>query len=495
MAWNYPLLDRIAAGGDAWLAEHPSVEMALGMAWESSDPRGRRRIVSTLLSRRQPEGLTVMIEHLHELDSGSRAELARQVSRLQKPLRLVLSGASESTKNQTRAQINALLLVEAAAAGGLAYLVVEKLRSTDEPIRNQAERCLLGMVKRVSEMEAADGERLTQTINEAIAGYARHRSLAVIRAWLGLAPRGLAAGGKAIEALQDTEHAAVAPMRDRLKSADGQSERGALVAALALPTLDLAAVHGLRRCFENGTWGEAIAGHEHLLNLPAVRRGLARAGEPGGLFPASLNGQSDSAIAALPAWICALPISPLEKARRLGLASKNADERSAPLARLNATRELIALTKDKQNLPDYAADPRLDHEVRRQLLPRLEDSSIAIARLAATHLVPSSKNDAERNEILTAMSRSKHASIRTMAGRRLRASAFDRLWNVWPQLNDKNRLRAARATLNVDPLAARRLESHLKRGGSHRTRALEIVTSAPDMPTLKKYAGLMGGAA
>ncbi|MBB6428785.1 hypothetical protein [Algisphaera agarilytica] len=488
MAWKYPLLERIAAGKDPWLVDHPSVERAMGVAWDSADPAGRRKIIATLLSRRQPEGMVVLIQRLHELDPGSRAELAQRIDRLQKPIRLVLSGSSSA--QDLRAQINALLLIEAAGAGDLTYLVCEKLRSTLPEVRVQAENTLRGMAGRASTMPPTDAQRLTQSVNDAVVRFGNHKNTAALQAWLGLAPRGLVAGGAAIEALQDAEHPAVGPMRELLIAPEHPLVRAGLVACLAIPTLTLAAVQGMRRCFQNHHWGQAIEGREHLLDWSAVRRGLARAGEPEHLLPASWESQSEQAIAALPAWITALPISPLNQAIRLGHLTHHDAPRTARFA---ATRRLMDLVDTSASDPGAAADPRVLAEVRQQLLSRADDEDASISRLAATWLLRRIPHAGHDEEVLTALSRSRHEATQSLAIRRLAASAFDRLWDAWPRLNDASRLSAARAALKADPLAYRRLESQLKRGGSHRTRALEIVTCVPRPDALNQ--SFAGGAA
>lgn len=474
MAWNYPLLDRIAAGQDRWLIDHPSVERAMGVAWDTADPAGRRKIIATLLQRPRPEGLVVLIQRLHELDPGSRAELAQRIDQLQKPLRLVLSGGAYA--QDPAAQINALILIEAAAAGSLAYLVTEKLRSPHDKVRQRAGDSLLGMVSRAEQMGPVDSHRLTEAVNDAVVRYGRHQQPAALQAWLGLAPRGLVAGGAALESLQDADHPAVGPLRERLSTPDHAHDRAGLVACLAIPTLTLAAVAGLRHCIQNDTWGQAIAGREHLLDWSAVRRGLSRAGEPQHLLPASWDAQSDAAVAALPAWITALPMSPLDQSIRLGHLTTDA----TPLpARFAATRRLIALAEHAAQQPGQSADPRLLAEAQHQLLGRADDENASLARLAAAWLLRRQSDLGGSDEVLATLSRSRHDAVKQMASRRLATTAFDRLWQAWPKLKATARLDAARAALKVDPLAHRRLESQLKRGGSHRTRALEIVTCVP----------------
>jgi len=473
MAWKYPLLDRIAAGSDRGLTEHPSVQRAIGVAWDTADPAGRRKIIAALLQNRQPENLVTLIQRLHELDPGSRAELVQRMDQLQKPLRIVLSGSNASQSPD--AQINALILIEAAAAGSLAYLVTEKLRSPHDEVRRQAEAGLLGLVGQADSMSDVDSRRLIEAVNAAVVRYASHRRPAVLRAWLGLAPRGLVAGGASLDALQDTDHAAVGPMRDLLKAAEHPLDRAGLVAALSIPPLTLAAVAGLRRCIEKETWGEAIAGREHLLDWAAVRRGLARAGEPGALLPDTWDDAPGAAVAALPAWIAALPMPPLDQAAQL----RRLSDAATPLpARFAACRRLITLVDQADINVTASPDPRLIAQVQQQLTDRVDDQNASLARLAAAWLLGQNTDD-NHAAALAAISQSRHSPVKAMASRRLRATAFDRLWDAWPNMNDTARLQAARTALKLDPLAAQRLEAKLRRGGRPRSQALEIVTCIP----------------
>lgn len=510
MVWNYPLLDRLAAGRDPWLAEHPAVERALGVAWDTADTAGRRKLIATLLQRGRPEGLIHLIQRLDQLDAGSQAEMVSRIDQLHRPLRKVLGSSHEGS--DAAAQVNALTLIEAADAGDLAYLVTEKLRSPRDEVRQRAVHALLGLVRRVEWMPPVAVQRLTQAVNESVVRFGHHREPAILRAWLGLAPRGLVAGGQVVEALEDTDHPAVGAMRELLRTADGPLIRAGLVPALAISPLCLAAVEGLRRCMKENGWDQALTGRDHLLDLPAVRRGLARAGEPAGLMPevgvgdatveasagwsdGPTDERQDESAGGLPgtfpgefpggawsglaAWIDALPWSGLTKAARLGQLL----DRPGVAARLSATRRLMALGDAAADPAAVLPDPQMAAEVRRLVLTRADDEDPALARLAAAWLLREAKKTcAERGSqaesTVSVLDRSRHAGVRAMARRRRSLTAFDTMWNAWPKLAPADRIDAARTALDLDPHARRRLEVLLRQGGSSRKRAVEIVTLA-----------------
>ncbi|MEM7624555.1 MAG: hypothetical protein AAF333_02885 [Planctomycetota bacterium] len=472
MAWNYPLIDRLLVGQDRWLAEHPATERALATAWATAKPAGRRKLIAALLAQSQPAGLLLLIRRLHELDPASRDELVRRLDQLQSPLRRCLAGPDDS---DTVAIGNALTLIAEGAAGDLAYLVVAKLRHTAPEVRAAAGACLRLLAQKAPAMEPGTAGRLAEAVNDAVARFAHHRHPAVLRAWLALAPRGFAAGGRAVEALQDAEHPAVGPIRELLQDADGPEVRNGLITALAWPTLALAAVAGLRACAAEGQLGPVIAGREHLLDLPAVRRGLSRVGDVAELLPVSPQPlprepkatETEPACPAWAAWIEALPMPDLDRALRLGRFMASPD----PATRLSALRRLLPLADRRR-----ADDPRAVAESATHVQNASEnDTDPAIARLAGAWLLARARTEPEG---LSAVARSRHASIRTAAGRRLGATAFERMWAAWPRLGDRARLDAARAALRLDPTARTRLESQLRGGGAARQRAVEIVTLA-----------------
>jgi len=526
MAWNYALIDRIVAGKDRWLIEHPSAAQAIGAAWPTADPAGRRRLIGALLERQSTENGVMLIRRYADLDPGSQAELALRIDRLHRPLGQVLNHSDPA------GQFHALTLIGSSTVGSLAYLIIPKLRHDDPALREQAGWCLGQLVHRIAEMDPAAAVRLTETVGDAVVRYGYHQHPAALRAWLALGTRALVNGsGPAIEALQDANHPAVGPMRQLLRDDEQADVKRGLVTALALPTLALAAVQGLRRCLDNGTLGSVIAGREHLLDLPAIRRGLARSGEPAELLPAletletlqqadstappplgSAPAQAnDHAASAWPAWIDALPAPPLAKAVRLGVLLHHPHHatRQAAMARLTALADAHThpgntpgnapgntqrswnpsggvagfggSTRGGDNTQANDAgrnDPRVVHEAVRGLTHSASyDPSAVLARLAAAWLM--ARPEATRSaDLLQPLLGSTHLTVQRAVARRLKATAFDRLWRSWPTLDHRARLAATRATLQQDPATLRRLEARLRRGGVDRRRALEIVTTA-----------------
>ena len=358
-------------------------------------------------------------------------------------------------------------LIEAAQ---LSYLVTARLRHESAEVRAAAGRCLACLVAQRPRMDGRSAHRLAQVIGEAVAHFPHHRHPASLRGWLSLGGQSLALGGPAVEALQDADHPAVLAMREQLQAADDIAVRRGLIPALALPTLALAAVQGLRRCAADDTLLEAIIGQEHLLRLPAVTRGLARAGDAAELLPAAWKQDDPDRpwrdVGGGPswvAWVAALPLPAVARVVRLSRLAESAD----PQTRLAALREAIAICD-----PDPATrDPQVAHEAQ-AIARRLarDDEHPAVARLASTWLTAQKVP----GEILGDLMRSPHEAVRDAAGRRLGAGAFDRLWQNWPKLNASARASAARAAARLDPSTRHRLDELLMRSGPQRDRALEV---------------------
>ena len=284
MPWNYTILDRLSLGKHPQL-NHPSVELALSAAWASADAGGKQRLVTAMLHRRQTRGLELLIRRLHELGADARAELVRRAEDLDTPLRKCLG---DPAGNDPTPPVNALGLIADGAAGGLADLATSRLRHAHPQVRTAAGACLRLLALKAPQMPPRSATRLADAVNGAVERFAHHRHPAALRAWLALAPRGLAAGGGVVEALQDPDHPAVGPMRELLQAAEGPEVRRGLIAALSFRTLALAATAGLRVCAAQNQLDPVLKDQEHLLDLPAVRRGLARVGDPTELWPLSL---------------------------------------------------------------------------------------------------------------------------------------------------------------------------------------------------------------
>ncbi|MEM8739790.1 MAG: hypothetical protein AAGG38_15115, partial [Planctomycetota bacterium] len=508
MAWKYPLLQHIAEGRDPALTRHPATARALAAAWATAHPAGRRQLVAALLRHGPPENRLTLITHLDELDPPTRAELAQNLHLLHTPLRLALGRAEPGP------QRHALALIRDAHAGGLAYLVVEKLRHPDPALRRDAGQTLLHLADAGPHLTAPDRLRLVQAVNQALLRYAHHQHPATLDAWLTLAPYVPTLDPEPLGALEDPDHPAVAPLRDRLKldpspkpDTDAPEKdtpdrviRG-LVPALLLATLAPAAVAGLRQLALRGRLAPALLGQEHLLDLPAVRRRLAHAGQPDDLAlpqpsaPATAMAPStaprdlsetapESVAASTPApawaaWLDALPLSPAAKLRRLADLLRSPE--SSPTARLDALRRLTALAP--RPTPSPIAPPADSPDLTRQIIDALrplgDDPDSAVARLAAAWCLAPPRPD---RDTLDTLRRSRHAAVRRLAERRLAATAFDRLWHAWPKLNDAARLAAARAALRVDPSTRPRLDAQLRRGGPGRRRAVEITTYTDAVP-------------
>ncbi|MEM9883678.1 MAG: hypothetical protein AAF800_12260 [Planctomycetota bacterium] len=477
-------MERLAAAepADAWLTGHGSVDPALGRAWDTAEPVGRRRLIGLLLRRGRPEGHAALIRRWDELDGGSRAELAGLIGRLAGPLRKVAASADPAM------QRHALALIAAANAGGFGYLVIEKLRSDTPAVRAAASATLCGLVEGVAAMPPRAAAGLADAVGESVARHRPGGDQAALRAWLGLGPRVLTGGetdgargrAAAVAALSEAEHPAVGPMRGLLSGAAGSGlpglRRGLLV-ALDFGPLVGAAAAGLRRCFAEGDgWAEAMAGQEHVMSLPAVGRALTRTCDAEGMTVDTAERRLAADPAgrrAYAAWVGVLPLGDLGRATRWAAMLDDPDAG----VRLAALRRMTEIK---------GSDPRAADVVgRAAAAAATRDPDAAVARLAAVWLLA----DRGRAEAYGAeLTRSDHTAVRTLAERHRRRDAFDRMWHGWPRWDAAQRRAAAAEALQLDPAATRRLRRFAERGGDARRRALEIVVTA-------ERAGLLRGPA
>ncbi len=481
MARTYRLLDELEREAGDGLTGRACLDRALGAALPTAGAVGRRRLIGRLLERGHPAGLRSLVVRYRQLDAADREQLLGQVGRLHKPIR------EAATRGDAAAVANALHLIEDAGDATLAYLVTDRLRHGEAALREQAARCLLGLAEAagfsgvgIEEMRAADVAELCRAVEEAVARFAHHGHDAVLRAMLMLTPRPMPA---AYGALADAEHAATGPMRRVLAGADSPGVRRGLVAMLAVDTCSGAAAAGLRRCAAEGTLDGALVGQEHLLDLGAVRRGLAKSGEAGGLLveAAARAGWSAEARRAWVAWVGALPLSDDERAERWIEALDDADEG----VRLGAAVRLMALGEaaERGGVREVAA------RVRGAVAGLAGDGDGAVARLAVAWCLARDGGSGGDGGLgvreVAALARAGGAGgtggVGGAAGRgarlRLGPLAFGRLWESWPGLSSAERRGAAGALLKVDPTARPRLAALAGQSGVAAHRAREVLAS------------------
>ncbi len=521
MAWHYPLIEDLVDGRWPGLADHTAVDRAVGAAWTTAEGAGKAKLIGLLLHRRQTAGLATLIRHYHELDRPTKDGLASQLGGLHGVLRRMLPTTGPDSAMAVRGGLELIAdgIVWARSRprdsdgpspstdkddpgrAGLLDMVAQTLRHPDPGVRERAGQVYLslcdpmtadGPEARQASLSPRSARRVVEAVGEAVQRYAVHRHPAVLEAWLGLGRRVLTTAGPTAAALHDPEHPAIGGLRELLQHAGKESDaarqeriiRG-LLPALMWPTLAMAAVQGLRSTREAGRLGSALAGGEALLDLPAIRKTLARAGEPTDLLPESLAQSmaapdSDSfpvnfseplpqeletlglAEPAWAAWVEALPMGDLAKAVRWGRLARG----GGPELRLAALRRLAPFLH-----PSGECDPRVLAEARAAAKHcAITDPDPAIARLAATHLL----TGAPSAEAAAGLVGSRHPEVRAQASRALGRQAFARVWKAWPKLDHVSRERAARAALRMDPAARPQLDAALQGPEPERRRARTI---------------------
>ncbi|MEE9403517.1 MAG: hypothetical protein V3V20_01375 [Algisphaera sp.] len=472
MGWHYPLLDRLTAAKPRRgrqsplnkLKKHRALDAALAAAWDTAGPQGRARITALQLTRQTPGAAQNLIAHLHHLEAPARTVLLDRVSELHAALRHTLTRNNTGHLHQSR--VNALWLIEHGDAGTLAYLAVPELRHTDPTLRQAAENCLCGLARgqhpAAQHRSSHCTDNLNQAIQRAVADFPIDGHLGALRAWLALGPAAFDLHGPALTALQNPEHPAVSGLRALAKEAATPDIRRGLVGLLGIPNIALAAVAGLRHCAAQAPTqlAEALHGRTHLIDLPAVHRGLTRGGNADALWPETADQAPLHPCNALPAWATALGGSPTEQLTRLGPLTA-----SGPLA-----RRLDALRRITQLLCHPKANNHLRRVGHTWLEPLAADSNPALASLAGTCLLrcapPAANSPIQRTPSLTTPAPpTRHPTphvltaehCRRAATRRMAATAFEPLWHSWSRLPAHHRHRAAATALRLDPSARRRL--------------------------------------
>lgn len=443
--------------------DDPSVDRALAAALPTADPDARRRIVPLLLERDRPDGCVGLVLHRHLLEPDLQREVDRHTVALWRAVRLA------TRQRQTQGPANAVRMVRASLAAGLAYLVTEQLRAGDTELAEQSAGCLLWLAQHAATRRAGAlhapiephaAAQLLAAVEEAVVHFPAHQQRDALAAMCCLLPRPMP---KATAALGDAEHHAVHPMRSLLAEAEQPAARGALIWALGVATLTEPALAGLRRCCAEQTLGEALA-LAHLLPLSPVRRALLRQKTPpaaGGLWPDEKQVRQMPAAQqrALPRWAAAITHEADELTARLApLAQADHAE-----TRLAALRQLLAMTREG---PAAAIDDCVGRFVG--------DADETIARIAVWHVLR--RKGKWMPQMLAKLVNSPHERVRRLAAQRLAPIGFERLWDGWPQLSFAQRLACGRALVKIDPHFHRLLSERLLTGDrAARLRALSMI--------------------
>ena len=257
---------------------------------------------------------------------------------------------------------------------------------------------------------------------------------------------------------------------------------------LALPTCAPAAVAGLRRCAAGGTLDEAITGQEHLLEQEAVRAGLSSLaaalltpGEP--LLPdaARRSGWTAEARRAWVEWVTALP---LDVGRRVELWREALTDPAAAVRVAAATRlmEWVESAEASGVSEDGAVAA-----ARAAVAELAKDEATEVARLAVTWTL------ARRPEptVRQAAALARDAGDRAGRGAALRLGplAFERLWEAWPGLAQRDRAVAVTATAKLHGDLGQRLEQAAVQPGAVGQRGRELLACLrSDVPSHPEYA-------
>lgn len=410
-----------------------SVDEALAAALPTADVADLPAIVDLILARGRIEGTLGLVCHYHALTEPLADRVIDRVGDLFRALR------EAARLPQATAIENALQIIAASGEMRLAYLVSERLRHGDEPLRDAAGQALLALTRRAVERDAADQPRVSArhaaflyaAVEEAVQLYRHHEQQRVVEAVFMLVPRPLPL---VTAQLDDWPNPVVEVFRSMLSQPDDATRAAALLPMLRHPALATAIYSGLHRAAASQQLAAAL-GHGHLLILPAVRRQLLHVPRPEALWPQreELALWPPGATRQLPGWLAALPLEVEGRVPHLVELRLQPD----PMTRLAALRQLIGATDDPAR--DFG----------NALAAYCDDAEEAIAVIALRELIR--RQWSGLPTLLPRLVNGPHARVRAIAAAHLAPLGFDRLWQSWTRLSRQQRLAGGRALIKIDP--------------------------------------------
>jgi hypothetical protein len=331
-----------------WLAADPSSEAdrILAAGLEHAEPAYARRMVTTLLQRRNPTAWVGLVANYDRLDPAARQELAARSEWTRAGI------IAAMRRNGRRERLNGLTALADHPCLALCYVVADALRDSDAAIRSLAGLVLRrdaeqACVDREAE-ELADGapsrpavgERaeLVAALREAVRTFKFHEQAKIVEAGLWFARDlgdslwgGLSAGRSPVARV----------VARHLESWDHPRLAGFLLLALVQPGWREAAQAILSRWRTTGHF-VALLRHSDLLADARLQRQLRLLKRPEWIGAAGpdLLGLPPNVRARVPLWLCCLGFSDEERARWLKrwVASSCADLHCAAVRALATLR-------------------------------------------------------------------------------------------------------------------------------------------------------------
>jgi len=450
-----------------------AIDQALSAALPYAQDDEVGRLAEAVLGRTRPDRSVGLILEYDRVPAELRHQIVERAQELSPAIRRV------ATRHGERGGINALRVIEAAAATPMAYLITAMLRHGSGEVRQRASDCLLALSQRCTtcpearhlpHLDADQAHFLVNAVEQAVVMYANHDRPALLIATAYLLPRAMP---EALAAMRNADHPAVGPMCELLAKPNDWALRDALFLLLSVHPLSAAARSGLSFANQQNQLDEVMASG-HMLALPTVKRELQRERKPDTLWPDArqAGAMTPHAQRWLPTFLAALPLDPQEQVLRLARLSKS----TATATRLAVLRRLLNMANTLRADHPAAADNAND-----VIASFTGDSDVVLARLALWHLMKISYAGLPR--ILATLVNSKHPEIRTAAAKHLAPLGFERYWAAWPKLQLDRRITAGRALIKIDADFHRHLGSRLSsRDPANRLRAMGIIAALGQGP-------------
>lgn len=451
--------------------EDVTVDRAMTAALPTADRFALRLIALMLLKRKHPDGLLGLVLHHHLLPSDIQHTVANHAGELFTPLR------KAAGMGHTHGPLNAIQIIHRSLSARLAYLASDQLRHGSSEAQGASGACLLHLARHAAsdprpgvlpQIEPKGIEYLQTALDEAVQCFGRHEQRSALVAAVWLAMRG---SGALRQTLGQEKDPATRAMAALMEEAEQPAVLRSLAVLMSVPTVREAGRRGLRRAGERGRLGPMLA-HFHMLRLPEVAAAMGEmdADTLGavGVDEATARSMPAHELRGLPAWVMALPMEHGEKVRQLAQLRHVPD----PATRLMALRRLMAISERGRRAREDAsvggddgekggeAGERTAEEVLEAVAGFCDDVDAPIARIALRHLVR--RQYVGLTRLLMRLVNSPHEAIQQYATRQLAPIGFQRLWEVWPRLDEQLRGAAIRALAKLDDSLSRHLGEKLR---------------------------------
>jgi O-acetyl-ADP-ribose deacetylase (regulator of RNase III) len=307
-----------------------AAERVLARALPEADPAELGQLAAAMVRLGRRHAIAVVLRCYDSIDADVRQLLHEQPAEIIADA--VVRAASAETKNARRQAMRACLEF---ALPATMHLVVEHLESAEAETAALAARAALAISRRHREASGMTRTQIDRALAPALIGYPEHRHDEILLAAALQLPF---PGPRLQSVLSHADDPAVMALRSVVRHAVDETLSDRLIALLAVPAVAGAVRLRLIDTETSADW-TSILRQSHLVLAPRIRNELRKCDRPMLSAPSTLTSAEldDAGQAAIPRWLCSLPLTEKMRAARLG----DGVTYRAPHARLAALRHLM----------------------------------------------------------------------------------------------------------------------------------------------------------